>query len=136
MNVRTFALLVLVGFVAIGVFGFAGMSHDMSHGSGCIASALNNTVVCPQDALSSALYHIAAYQSFSQATIISFSLSALVLLILLAALFAVRKRPLPIPSAPLRVLSKRRDDTPLPRQEEFLRRLSLFENSPSRFCSA
>ena len=64
MNVRAFALLVLVGFVAVGVFGFAGMSHDMSHGSGCIASALNNNVVCPQDALSSALYHIAAYQGF------------------------------------------------------------------------
>ncbi|HCM43509.1 TPA: hypothetical protein DIS55_00980 [Candidatus Kaiserbacteria bacterium] len=136
MNVRAFALLMLVGFVAVGVFGFAGMSHDMSHGSGCIASTLNNSVVCPQDALSSALYHIAAYQSFSQATIISLSFSALALLILLAALFAVRKKILLIPSAPLCILSKRRDDIPLPRREKFLRRLSLFENSPSRFCSA
>jgi len=136
MNVRAFALLVLVGFVTVGVFGFAGMSHDTGHNSGCIAITLSNSVVCPQDALSSALYHIAAYQSFSQTTITSLSFSALALLILLAALFAVRKRLLPIPSVPLYVLSKRRDDISLSCREEFLRRLSLFENSPSRFCSA
>ena len=136
MNIRGLALLVLVGFIAVGVFGFAGMSHDMSHGSGCIATALNNSTVCPQDALSSALYHIAAYQDFSQATITPLSLSALVLLILLAALLTIRKRLPPISSASLHVLSKRRDDALLPQREKFLRRLSLFENSPSFFCSA
>ena len=130
------ALIALVAVIGVGVFGFAGMNHDMSHGQGCIAFVVNNSAVCPQDALSSALYHIVAYQGFSQVIVTSISLSTLALLMLLTALFAVRKRPIPIPSAPLRSLSKRRDDTLEPRQEEFLRRLSLFENSPSCFRSA
>jgi len=131
MNVRAFALLVLVGFVAVGVFGFAGMSHDMSHGSGCIASALNNNVVCPQDALSSALYHIAAYQGFSQTVMTSASLSVAILLALLAAFLMVKKESLPVPYVASYALSKRRDDVRGPRQGKFLHRLSLFENSPS-----
>ncbi|OGG79953.1 hypothetical protein A3A39_01040 [Candidatus Kaiserbacteria bacterium RIFCSPLOWO2_01_FULL_54_13] len=124
-----------IGVVAVGVFGFVGMSHDMSHGSGCIASVVNKNAVCPEDALSSALYHITAYKTFSEFTIAStfFALITL-LLLLLAAVLATKEKLRPIPLRRQRV--RWQDDFHTSHREKFLRWLSLFENSPSRICGA
>lgn len=131
VSMKYLALLTLVAIIVVGVFGFAGMSHDMSHGdSGCIASVMNGSVVCPQDVFSSALYHIAAYKDLSQAAMTS-SLLSVVILLLLAALAIAEKR-YPIPIAPSsQYLLLRRDELSVPRREKFLRWLAFFQHSPS-----
>ena len=137
MNVRAFALLVLVGFVTVGVFGFAGMSHDTGHNSGCIAITLSNSVVCPQDFVSSALYHISAYKSFTEAVAVTPLIS--LILALLAFLFhlAVQKvfrdlAPIPLAVSPHAVWRRSVPDTEI----KFMRWLSRFENSPTVRCGA
>lgn len=124
-------LLVLVGFIAVGAFGFMGMSHDMGHGSGgCVASIVNTNALCPSDTILSALYHVSAYKSFTEAAFGAGSIITLLaaLLLLLAASLIPRPIPAPIPS------TRRRDLRREPRvfHAGFIHWLSLFENSPSR----
>ncbi|MEK7134007.1 MAG: hypothetical protein AAB804_02970 [Patescibacteria group bacterium] len=125
------ALVILIGVTAVGMFGFAGMSHDMDHGGGgCIASIVSGSVVCPENMFASALYHITAYRDLSQATMAASFLSVVSLLLFLVVL-AMAGKPYPIPIAPsLRFLPRTRDELSLPRWGRFLRRLSLFQNSP------
>lgn len=132
---KSITLIVLVGIIAIGVFGFTGMTHDMEHGSGnCVASAVT-AVICPSDALGSALYHIIAYKSFSKMTLTSSLLTFLfALLLLAAAALAARTRLFPIPRTVPRAFIRKRE-RPAP-QEKFMCWLARFENSPSVRCSA
>ncbi|MBI4094097.1 hypothetical protein HY417_03985 [Candidatus Kaiserbacteria bacterium] len=127
------AVALLVGVLAVGAFGFLGMNPDMNHDGGCIAS-LVNVATCPLEGLSSALYHMSAYASFSQAVFTSsLILLALALLALLA--FAGLRAGLPIPVHSRSALHARHVSSFAPRRK-FIHWLSLFENSPSLFRSA
>src|SRR3990167_3157371 len=123
------AALLVVGILAVGVFGFLGMNSTMDHESGnCIAS-LVNVIACPLEGLSSAIYHMQAYASFSQAV---FSSSLLLLALVLLALLAHARgltRDL-LPATPSRRLPMREGSRPV-LGHTFIRWLSLFENSPS-----
>ncbi len=131
-SMKYLALALLIGFVAVGVFGFADMNHDMGHGDGgCIASVMSGSAVCPQNFFASALYHIAAYKDLSQAVMVSSLLSAVTLLLFLVVLVMAGK-PYPIPIVlASQFLPRWRDRRSLPRRGKLLRRLSLFENSPT-----
>jgi len=136
-NMKYLTLMALVGLIVVGVFGFVGMNHEMDHESGnCVASVLN-IAVCPSETISSALYHIAAYKSFSQMTLVSLSLLITLLLALLffIAVRSVRGALAPIPIA-LSPQAVRRRNTHRASGVEFTRWLSRFENSPSVRCSA
>lgn len=130
------ALITLVAVISVGVFGFVGMNHETGHGSGnCVASVVN-IAVCPPETISSALYHITAYKSFSQMTLASLALLAL----LLALLFFIVARgahgvlvPIPIALSPH---TMRRRNARHTSEAEFTRWLSRFENSPSVRYSA
>ena len=132
-NMKYLTLMALVGLIVVGVFGFVGMNHEMDHGSGnCVASVLN-IAICPSETISSALYHIAAYKSFSQMTLVSLSL--LLALLFFIAMRSVRGALAPIPIA-LSSQAVRRRNAHRASGVEFTRWLSRFENSPSVRCSA
>ena len=131
---RFSAVLLLVGILAVGVFGFTGMNPGMDHQSGCIAS-LVNVVACPLQGISSAIYHMSAYASFSQAVFsLSLILLALILLALLAATLGRLKLATPKPVPISRIAHSRLDEDSY--TEKQLLWLSRFENSPSVYCSA
>ena len=131
---KLFAVLLLVGVLAVGAFGFLGMSPMTDHEAGNCVASLVNFVACPLEGLSSAIYHMQAYASFSQAV---FSSSALLLALVLLALLAHARglmRDL-LPAAPSRRLPMREGSRPV-LGHTFIRWLSLFENSPSVVRSA
>lgn len=125
---RVAATLLLSGILAVAVFGFLGMNPTMDHDAGCIAS-LVSVVACPLEGLSSALYHMSAYSSFSQAVFTS-SLVLLALALLAFLAFAQRAAYVPIPIRSRAALRARLASSFAPRHK-FIRWLSLFENSPS-----
>src|SRR3989338_4102643 len=129
LRMKPFAALLLVGVLAVGVFGFLGMGPMTDHEAGnCIAS-LVNVIACPLEGLSSAIYHLQAYASFSQAV---FSSSLLLLTLVLLALLA-HTRALMRDLVPV-VESRRlpmRESSRVVSRYKFVRLLSLFENSPS-----
>ena len=130
--------VLLTAVLAVGVFGFAGMSHDMSHGSGnCIASSANFYAVCPQDCVSSALYHISAYKSFTEAVAVTPLISLILALLALLFYLAIQKvfrelAPIPLAVSPHAVWRRSVPDTEI----KFMRWLSRFENSPTVRCGA
>ena len=126
---KPFAALLIVGVLAVGVFGFLGMNPMMDHESGnCIASLIN-VVACPLSGLSSAIYHMSAYASFSQAVFSSsLILLTLIALALLVILSASSLSPSPAPSYV--TLSVRHLSSTTARHK-FIGWLSFFENSPS-----
>lgn len=130
-NMRVGMTTVLVlSFLAVGVFGISGMTHDMSHGQGCIASALNNNAVCPEDSLASALYHVSAYKSFSEGILGAALFTAGLLLFLLTAALARQSLPLAIPIPISREMRARKRGSGTARSK-FIHWLSLLENSPT-----
>lgn len=127
------AAFLLVGILAVGVFGFLGMNPGMDHESGnCIAS-LVNVVTCPLEGLSNAMYHINAYASFSSA--IFFSPLVLLALTLFAFLALASPASFSLLPAQGRLTVRIRQTSLATPRNKFIRWLSLFENSPSFFRS-
>ncbi|RJR12497.1 hypothetical protein C4585_03655 [Candidatus Parcubacteria bacterium] len=130
--------ILLTAVLAVGVFGFAGMSHDMSHGSGnCIASSANNYAVCPQDFVSSALYHINAYKSFTEAVAATPLISLILALLALLLYLAIQRVFRGLAPVSVAVSSHAIPHRSVPYTKiEFIRWLSRFENSPTVPCGA
>lgn len=85
---KYWALIVLIGFMGMAVFGFTAMNHEGDHmaraASDCpIISVLVFT--CTPSAVIMAIQHITAFQSFSNTPLVS-SLSLLLVLAVLALL--------------------------------------------------
>lgn len=134
---RSGTFILLIAIITVGVFGFAGMTHDMEHGSGNCVASLSQAAVCPQDAISGTLYHITAYRSFSEMTLASSLLTFLfALLLLAAAALAASIRLSPIPNTLSRAFIRRIKHKHSAPQEKFICWLARFENSPSVRCSA
>lgn len=114
--------LLLVATVAVGIFGFLGMDMATEHGTTCIASVINASP-CPTEGIGSALYHARVFASFSLAVVTAF-----VLFGLLALVFIAHTRPF---TPPRSVSVRHHIHAPVEASpRKFLRRLSLFENSP------
>ena len=94
---RLAALLVLLGFAGMAVFGFAIIMHPMSRDSSgdCLAGVVTNSA-CPTDGVNMADHHISAFQFFSSA-----ALSAPLALLAVALFFGVVGYMLFVPSARL-----------------------------------
>lgn len=127
------ALIVILGIIGIGIFGFFIMNHDMNHSSGnCVASIINNTV-CPSDAISAILHHITAYEIFSQAIVNSTSFVIIATLLLLAIVVMLMVKMFLL--TPLILFSEflvwRRDEHSATNQRKLIRWLSLLKNSPA-----
>lgn len=61
-----FAILLLIGVLSIGVFGFMGMNHKDGHHMGCIAVITNGIDCANQSSIFNiALYHMSAFKAFS-----------------------------------------------------------------------
>jgi len=125
-------LIVLIGFVTTGAFGFTLLGHDSHTSSNCPTFLLNN-VVCSSNAISVVVQHISAFLTFTQPLITYTALSLISFLASLLALFLVVLRII----SPPRVHSKARISirrinifAPL-RPRSITRWLSLFELSPS-----
>ena len=84
-------IVLLIGFVGVAVFGFAGVSHGASdaHDSGCIM-ALAQGADCPTEerAADFLAFHLGTFKSFSTAIFGEPALASLLTLILLAAFIA------------------------------------------------
>lgn len=127
---RYIALIVLVGIVGISAFGFLGMGHTVGHEADCVASVINNGAICPEKAISSAFYHVAAYKSFSETTLPGTALALFAALLVLATLEWVRARAPALYFEQTSNASSDRRSAPIP-QKKFLRWCSRFERSPS-----
>lgn len=136
------ALILLIGFIGMGLFGFIGMPHQMSghsehSGSDCLASFVVNKSLCPDrnNSFSYAFHHIQAYQFFSNALIGSFV--AIFAVIALAFILTFVFREFDARSFlrnQIFYLKKRLTeiaDSLRSSFRNFIRWLSLLENSPS-----
>ncbi|MHB0978089.1 MAG: hypothetical protein ACYC1K_01605 [Minisyncoccota bacterium] len=75
----------LIGFIAISVWGFGVMGHEGSYMTDdCIASSVDK-VTCPQGAITTAEHHMSAYQTF----FLAIPLSPAVSLMLFITLFFI-----------------------------------------------
>ena len=114
---KFFTAIVILSFIAIGVFGFAAMGH----GTGCLARAIQG-VDCPANSLASAIYHAQAFLALSLAILAGFVLAILVL--------APLQHDVIFPLLHLFRFSQ--SHTPFAISHSLLRWLSLHEVSPPR----
>ena len=133
------ALILLIGFVGVAIFGFVWMPHQMSghSGSDCIASLVVGKSLCPDgnNTFSYAFYHFQAYEFFSNAIIVSVA-AVLALIAFAFILTSVLKNfdPLFVSRNQIIYLKKRLieiTDSLCSNLKNFIRWLSLLENSPS-----
>jgi|SRR3989338_8015869 len=128
------SVMILISFLTIVFLSVVAMLHmpdgDMS--GDCPFSALGDSL-CPQDAVTVALHHISAYQSFFNVPVGS-GQTALIISLLLAtyAMLVIGIRsPLRGPPATVRLVY---GSPPVNSYERKITRwLSLFENSPSTY---
>lgn len=132
------ALILLIGFVSIALFGFVAIPHQMSghSGSDCLASFVVNKSLCPDgNNFSYAFYHIQAYQFFSNALISSFVAIFAVIALAFILTFVFREFDArPVFRNQIFYLKKRLTeiaDSLLSSFKIFIRWLSILENSPS-----
>lgn len=129
------ASLLLIGFIAMGIFSFTFTGHSENHAAGnCIASSIDKAA-CPQNNLIIALRHINAYQIFSQVIITPLFSVSLTLFLLFAAGFFFLKVFFSKCFSILFNKYKRRlqnnQELSLHQLWEAIKWLSLLENSPS-----
>lgn len=128
---KSFAVLMMLSFVGIAVFGFLAMSHENSHGYGCIAATASG-MNCLNDVTGIALLHIGTFKGFSTALIGQPIVSLLALLVLaLGAGISLTSswKPVPLCFFARKKLVSRSPYSPL--KTEFTRWIALHENSPS-----
>lgn len=82
MKQRWLTITILLAFTAIAVFGFLGMAHGESH-VGCVAMTAT-AATCPSASIPFAdlALHVTTWKGFSAATVPSFFVLAIVLLII------------------------------------------------------
>lgn len=132
-------LILLIGFIGMGLFGFVGMPHQMSEhsDSDCLASFVVNKILCPDgnNSFSYAFYHIQAYQFFSNALVSSFVAICAVIALAFLLTFVLKKIDTRlILRNQIFYLKKRLTeiaDSLISSFRNFIRWLSLLENSPS-----
>ena len=124
------ASFVLLSFLAIAVFSFAGMAYgaDGSMQSNCPFSAVG-TSLCPQNSLPGAVNHISAHQSFINAPI-NPGITTLIISLLIFAYAALALSFIPLLYKPPALATYNR--APFTSHDRKMRHwLSLFEHSPS-----
>lgn len=132
-------LILLIGFIGMGLFGFIGMPHQMSEhsGSDCIASFVVGNILCPDgnNYFSYAFYHIQAYQFFSNALISSFAAIFAVIALAFLLTFVLKKIDTRLVLKNQIFYLKKRlteiSDSLISSLRNFIRWLSILENSPS-----
>lgn len=132
-------LILLIGFMGKGLFGFVAMPHQMSEhsSSDCLASFVVNKSLCPDgnNSFSYAFYHIQAYQFFSNALIGSFAAIFAVIASAFILSFVFRELDaLSVLRNQIFYLKKRLTeivDSIHSSLKDFIRWLALLENSPS-----
>lgn len=133
------AIILLIGFMGMGLFGFIGMPHQMSghSGSDCLASFVVGSSLCPDgnNSFSYAFYHIQAYQFFSNALISSFAAIFAVIALAFILTFVFREFDARfVLRNQIFYLKKRLTeiaDSLHSSFRNFIRWLSILENSPS-----
>lgn len=127
---RLLALLTIIGFSGIAVFGVFAMNHG--HGDiGCIAASAQGSS-CPNtsNVLSFIAFHVNAFKTFSTATFGSQAIDALLIitaLLSIAVLLSTAGLAI-VPASSNRRLS---DFSVPPLKQQFTRWLAFHENSPS-----
>lgn len=125
-SMKHIALLLLIGFVVTGAFGFMTMSHE-NHGSGSCPAAILSGASCSNVA-SVISHYLSAFLLSAEAVVTHASLLLTVLLALLLALAWATIRFFAPPPARLFVPTDER----VPLQPRVLTSfLALFEHSPS-----
>src|SRR3989338_2869631 len=132
-SMKSFAALVLiVSFVGIGIFGFALLDHAMMHGSNssCVASTIDRTA-CPASIIDMTLHHIFAFQRL-MTTVLPLTSS---MLLLLTSLFSLGLALLSLFlfSPPRLAVSRYRQRYSFfaPQEQQRIHWLELLENSPA-----
>ena len=132
-------IILLIGFVGMSLLGFIGMPHQMSEhsGSDCLASLVVGKSLCPEvnNSFSYAFYHIQAYQFFSNALITSFGAILAVLALAFILSFVLKDFFHSVCFGKSNYLFEKRmieiSDSLRSNLKDFIRWLSLLENSPS-----
>ena len=119
---------ILIGFISIAVFGFLAMGHDAASRGACLAMTFNRSA-CPAGVFEMISFYSNAFKNFSLATI-SLGLNlAILAATLMLALFAAFFSPVASYASP--ILRRVEFLAPLVSRQDFIRWLSLHENSPS-----
>lgn len=133
---KAFAIAVLMGFVAIAVFGFAAMGSNGGHGhNDCIASMANGTECSETPPGTFDSFHLDAYRNFSLgilATAASVLFAALAAWTLAFGFVFELRAPLPAFFGGLCL----RDRPPERAHEKLIRWLAFHETSPTAFSGA
>ncbi len=81
---RITAIVLVIGFLTLAVFGFAAMGHGEGHSRNVCVAAASQAAPCPEEgSVAWAFFHVAAFKGFSTALV---SASVLAALLVLAAL--------------------------------------------------
>lgn len=128
--------LLIIGFIAITIFGSFAMNHDstVGHNKGCIAQTLQGTE-CPkkEEALSFLNFHLGAFRIFLTATLFKNLAGYFILLIalLFVSVFEISKinhiKPTPVRNHS----SEQSLESFFLSQRHLIHWLTLHENSPS-----
>ncbi len=129
------ALSLLIGFIAISVWGFGIMGHKGNYMTdGCTASSVDK-VTCPQGVLATAEHHLSAYQTFFQAIPLSSAISLMLVITLFLVGFVFLKNFLYAnfftSSLQFVWYKKKNPDLSLHQSRSVTAWLSLFELSPA-----
>jgi hypothetical protein len=88
---KSLTVLILIGFVSLAVFGFAGMLESAHASEYCIASLAQNGACPPQEhTVASALFHTNALKVFSTTLVTGLALAALMFFARIAASFILQ----------------------------------------------
>ncbi len=120
-----FSILAIISFVTIAVFGFSAMEQDPEHGHSkiCIATVANGFECPPGTNLID--FHLNAFRTFSNATLLAYSLLAL-----FVALWTLPTGPFGLKPV-LKFQTKDRGPLFISRETILKSWFSLHENSPS-----
>lgn len=75
---RLIHIILLVSFLSIAVFGFAGIGHQ-----GCLATISKGPACIAQNVFSAANFHVGVFKSFSLAILLTLTLAAAMVMVLL-----------------------------------------------------
>ena len=130
MMTKLLSLLLLTSILAIGIFGFASMSHNDGHSTGCVASTIDNTQ-CPENIVEMSVHHIQAYLTFFSVILTTpILLSILILVFLMLVGFSAKLAGFQYAGVDRRLIRKKLE-IKVSILRKLIRWLSLFENSPS-----
>lgn len=131
MKSSLITVILTISFLGVAVFGFWLMTNEqmMNHGS-CVANSVQGSMCAPTSPFSFAQFHVSAFNNFFSVFVRNFTVSILVIFILLALSAFLNILPSAI-SRIFKIYSKTERQSGIKYQIKTVSWFSLHENSPA-----